>query len=105
MKLEDIKQEFPKMPEDMRAMVEREVEKQMKQTDRQQTNKRKKKYTGPQDGQPPLHSLQPPHLAQRYLQASNYTGCTAKNREIMVWSQKLNSRLTQKTPYRKLFQL
>lgn len=32
MRLEDIKQEFPKMPEDMRAMVEREVERQLKQT-------------------------------------------------------------------------
>lgn len=32
MKLENMKHEFPKMPEDMRAMIEREVEKQMKMT-------------------------------------------------------------------------
>ena len=31
MRIEDMKQEFPKMPEDMRAMVEREVAKQVKQ--------------------------------------------------------------------------
>lgn len=32
MRLEDMKHEFPKMPDNMRAMVEREVEKQMKTT-------------------------------------------------------------------------
>lgn len=32
MRLEDMENEFPKMPEDMRAMVEREVEKQVKTT-------------------------------------------------------------------------
>ena len=30
MRLEDMKQEFPNMPEDMKAMVEREVAKQIK---------------------------------------------------------------------------
>ena len=30
MRLEDMKHEFPKMPEEMRKMIEREVEKQVK---------------------------------------------------------------------------
>ncbi len=42
MRLEDIKNEFPKMPEDMRAMVEREVEKQVKTVSTAQYKKGKR---------------------------------------------------------------
>lgn len=42
MRLEDMEHEFPKMPEDMRAMVEREVAKQVKTTPH--TTYRKKKH-------------------------------------------------------------
>lgn len=41
MRLEDMEEEFPKMPMDMRAMVEREVEKQIKTTSSVQYKKRK----------------------------------------------------------------
>lgn len=40
MRLEDMEQEFPKMPEDMRAMVEKEVEKQIKIADMEKKNKK-----------------------------------------------------------------
>ncbi len=41
MRLDDLKEEFPKMPEGMKAMIEREVEKQIK-TERVQFNRRKR---------------------------------------------------------------
>lgn len=41
MRLDDLKQEFPKMPEEMRAMIEREVEKQVK-TEHVQFHRRKR---------------------------------------------------------------
>ena len=41
MRLDDLKEEFPKMPEEMKAMIEREVEKQIK-TERVQFNRRKR---------------------------------------------------------------
>lgn len=41
MRLEDMENEFPKMPEDMRAMIEREVEKQVKTVPSTQFRKRK----------------------------------------------------------------
>lgn len=41
MRLDDLREEFPKMPEEMRAMVEREVEKQVK-TEHVQFNRRKR---------------------------------------------------------------
>lgn len=41
MRLEDMEHEFPKMPENMRAMIEREVEKQMK-TETEQSGKAEK---------------------------------------------------------------
>lgn len=41
MRLEDMEYEFPKMPEDMRTMVQREVEKQIKTTSTTQYRKRK----------------------------------------------------------------
>lgn len=48
MRLEDMKHEFPKMPENMRAMIEREVEKQMKTSTEQSSreNNRKGSSTG-----------------------------------------------------------
>lgn len=42
MRLEDMKQEFPEMPQEMRAMIEREVEKQVKLTSATQYHKNKR---------------------------------------------------------------
>lgn len=41
MRLEDMKQDFPKMPEEMRKMIEQEVKKQVKTTVRRKTHKGK----------------------------------------------------------------
>lgn len=46
MRFEDLKHDFPKMPEEMRAMIEKEVEKQIKQTERKQTEVRKSRFRG-----------------------------------------------------------
>lgn len=46
MRFEDLKHDFPKMPEEMRAMIEQEVEKQVRQADSQQTAVRRPRFAG-----------------------------------------------------------